>query len=253
MRLGFLGTGTIATAVVRGIAADGHNILVSERGRANSSRLAREHPNIAVAENRSVVSNSDTVFLGSTASAAVEMLEPLDFGHEQEVISFMVGIDRDEINDLVAPARCSAVMIPFPSIARGGSPVLTFPASEIVETLFGRQNTVIALDSADDFNEFLSAQAVLSPIAMMLATASDWLGSRTGNCSEAERFLRQLIASSLLPRPVNGDDSLRDLLDSLNTPGGLNQQLRNHVGDHGSYDNLVKGLDILSERMSRPS
>ncbi len=34
MRIGVLGTGTIASAVVQGIAQDGHEITVSKRSRA---------------------------------------------------------------------------------------------------------------------------------------------------------------------------------------------------------------------------
>ncbi|MGR3696939.1 MAG: NAD(P)-binding domain-containing protein, partial [Roseovarius sp.] len=40
MRLGFLGTGTIAEAVVRGLAPDGHQITVSERSAVRAARLA---------------------------------------------------------------------------------------------------------------------------------------------------------------------------------------------------------------------
>ena len=40
MKIGVIGTGTIATAVVQGIAGDGHQITVSDRSATNACALA---------------------------------------------------------------------------------------------------------------------------------------------------------------------------------------------------------------------
>lgn len=67
MRLGVIGTGTIATAAMRGIAGDGHQITVSRRSAANAEGLARDFPNVSVADNQTVLDQSDVVFVALLA------------------------------------------------------------------------------------------------------------------------------------------------------------------------------------------
>ena len=43
--------------------------------------------------------------------------------------------------------------------------------------------------------------------------------------------------------------NLSNALDSLNTPGGLNQTLRNHMEASNISDNLVAGLDGFRDRL----
>ena len=70
MRIGVIGTGTIATAVVRGIAPDGHQITVSARSAANARALAEAFATVAIAENQAVLDASDVVLIGTTGAQA---------------------------------------------------------------------------------------------------------------------------------------------------------------------------------------
>ena len=97
MKIGVIGTGTIASAVVRGIAGDGHDIAVSERGAARAADLARAFDNVSVHDNAGVVAASDVIFLGLMAEAAGEILAGLSFRAGQRVISFMAGASLEEV------------------------------------------------------------------------------------------------------------------------------------------------------------
>jgi pyrroline-5-carboxylate reductase len=55
MRIGVIGCGTIASAVVHGIAGDGHQITVSERSSRYADALAAAYDNVTVADNQGVV------------------------------------------------------------------------------------------------------------------------------------------------------------------------------------------------------
>ena len=46
MRIGVIGCGTIASAVIRGIAQDDHQITVSERSASHSNALAETYENV---------------------------------------------------------------------------------------------------------------------------------------------------------------------------------------------------------------
>lgn len=239
MRLGFIGTGTIASATVRGIAGADRQITVSERGEAHATRLAAEFDTVSIADNQGVIDPSDTLFIGLMAEAAPDILSRLTFRPDQQVISFMAGMSLDALARLVAPAHAAAIMLPFPGIARGGSPILAMGDTGLVAMLFEPENHVFALSDAAELDAYLCAQAVLSPVTGMVGESADWLATRVSDPAQGEAFLRLLVGTNLLSSPCG------DLLDALNTPGGYNQRLRQHMDEVGTGGHLIAGLNRL--------
>lgn len=240
MKIGVIGTGTIAVAVVEGMAADGHQITVSRRGETQSTGLARKFSNVTVADNQNVIDASDVILLGLLAEQARPVLEGLKFRSGQQVISLMTGPTLEELTDMVAPARAVANMIPFPGIAVGGSPILVLGDTSVVDNLFGARNSVFQMNTVAELNAYLAAQAVLSPAVLMVQGAGDWLGQQVQDTEQGEAFLRTLVGSSLISAP-----SCRQLIQSLNTPGGYNRRLRVHMESSGLLTNLKEGLSDL--------
>ena len=239
MRIGVIGCGTIASAVVHGIAGDGHQITVSERSSRYSDALAKAYDNVTVADNQGVVDASDVIFLGLMAEVAPEVLGSLKFREDQRAITFMAGASLEEANAMVQPARAVAIMMPFPGIAMGGTPIMMHGDPDLVQEIFGRRNTVFPLNDADEMAAYLCAQAVLSPVARMVNDAANWLGDRVSDKTQGEAFLRALVASSL------ADSGAEALIEALNTPGGYNQRLRLHMEESGMSAALASGLDAL--------
>ncbi len=239
MRIGVIGCGTIASAVVRGIAGDGHQITVSERSAVHSAALAAEVPEVSVASNQGVVDASDVVLLGLMAEIAPEVLGALKFRPDQRIITFMAGATLAEADALVRPAQAVAIMMPFPGIVTGGTPVMMQGDEALVQELFGGRNTVFALKDDAELAAYLSAQAVLSPVARMVDDAANWLGERVDDRAQGEAFLRLLVASSL------SDMECAPLIKALNAPGGYNQRLRLHMEASGMSDALKAGLTEL--------
>lgn len=239
MRLGFIGCGTISSAVVRGLAGQGHRITVSERGKVHSAALAAEFPEVTAGPNQAVIDSSDVVFLGIMAEAAGAVLDGLAFRPDQQVISFMAGAGLERVSELVAPARAAAVMMPFPGIAEGGSPIMALGDTVLLESIFSPANTVFALQDEAELSAYLCAQAVLSPVARMVSDAARWLGSRVEDGAQGETFLRMLAGTSLQAAECE------HLIEALNTPGGFNQRLRLHMEAAGMSDDLSAGLTLL--------
>lgn len=235
MKLGFLGTGTIASAVVRGLAGQGHQIRISPRSRARAEELAAEYPDVSIAANDVVVAHSEVVFLGLLAAQAPEVLAGLPFRAGQQVVSFMADMSLDQAATLVAPAQACAIMLPYPGIAQGGSPILALGDMTVLNALFTPRNRIFEMQSQAQLAAYLSAQAVLSPVAQLVGTAADWLGDGPAG----ESFLRLLVTSSL-----SGQDSAA-LIAALNTEGGYNQRLRQHMERAGTPETLRAGLDGL--------
>lgn len=240
MRIGIIGTGTIATAVVEGLAGDGHRITVSERSRTRSQDLADRFDEVSVADNQTVLDASDVVFLGLMANDAPDILAPLRFHDRQRVVSLMADATLADVAPLVAPAEAAAVMIPFPAISRGGSPILALGDTALIEGLFGVRNTVVPLASEDELAAYMAAQSVLSATALMVSRTAQWLAPRVAEPTEAEVFLRRLVASAL-----DGQHS-DTLLAQLDTPGGYNQRMRVAMEEANVPEALHATFDALS-------
>ena len=240
MRIGVIGCGTIARAAVEGIARDGHQITVSQRSCQHANALAAAHDNVQIADNQGVIDASDVLFLGLMAEAAPEILGALTFRPDQTVITFMAGATLEQADAMVRPAQASAIMMPFPGIAQGGSPIMMYGDRAIVSAIFGDRNTIYSLQSADELSAYLCAQAVLSPVARMIGDAADWLGQHVADPTQAEAFLRDLITCNLATTPCD------DLIAALNTPGGYNQRLRLHMEASGMTAALKSGFDKLA-------
>ncbi|MBZ0129700.1 MAG: NAD(P)-binding domain-containing protein [Rhodobacteraceae bacterium] len=250
MRIGVIGTGVIASAVVAGIAGDGHEIVVSERSRARSGDLAARFGNVRVAGNQAVVDGCDLVLVALMADAAPGVLAELSFRDGQRVASLMAGVPLANVAAMVAPAKAEAILIPFPAIAAGGSPVLVCPPSDLLAGIFGRNNHVIGVPSEADLTPYMAAQALLSPVAKLLDEAAAWMAERTGDREGAERFLRILIGGGLAAAPYERAGVLAAMLGDLNTEGGFNAELRQHFEAGGAFDLLRAGLDKLESRQA---
>lgn len=239
MRIGVIGCGTISSAAVQGIAGDGHEITVSDRSAHHSARLSGMFDTVQVADNQTVVDKSDVIFLGLMAEVAPDALGALRFRTDQKVITFMAGLTLDEVDALVRPARAVAIMMPFPGIAEGGTPIMMYGDIAVVTEIFGARNSIFPVETAEEMAAYLCAQAVLSPVARMVSGAAEWLGERVSDKAQGEAFLRELVASSL------SGQACAPLIEALNTPGGYNQRLRLHMEAQGMERALKSGLDDL--------
>jgi pyrroline-5-carboxylate reductase len=245
MRVGFIGTGEIAAAMVRGLKSRGHIILVSPRNAAMAATLAAEIPEVKVAPNEEVVEGSDVVFLCLLARVAEEVVPRLPFRAGQTVISVMVDAPLTRLHRLCAPATDIAITIPLPPIAEGGCPLPVYPASPALDMLFGARNLVLPQPSEAALNAHLGVSALCSPILDQMLTAADWLAGFTGNRDAAQAYVALMIRGYLSEHPA--PDDLPDALHKLSTEGGLNATLRAAMSP--AKDGLTRGLNGFRARL----
>lgn len=244
-RVGFIGTGDIAAALVRGLQGQGHHILISPRNATIAATLAAEVAGVTIASNADVVAGSDVVFLCLLARVAETVLPGLPFRTDQTVISVMVDAPLAKLRHLCAPATDIAITIPLPPIAKGGCPLPVYPASAPLAALFGARNPVIVLDSEAALAAHLGVSAICSPLLDQLITAADWLAGHTGDPAGAEAYVAAMIRAYLPDRAIPG--AMAGALQNLSTEGGLNATLRAAMA--GAKAEMLQGLDGFSARL----
>ena len=97
VRIGFLGCGTIASAIARGIATQTHipiaSIAVTKRSESKSSKLLNDFPSLVSIhdDNQDVLDKSDLLFLCTLPQLADEVLQGVSFdASRHNLISLLV-------------------------------------------------------------------------------------------------------------------------------------------------------------------
>ena len=248
-RVGFIGTGEIAAAMVRGLRGLGHDIALSPRNAATAARLAAEEPGVRILENAEVVAQSDVVFLCLLARAVDDVLPGLPFQAGQAVISVMVDVSLSRLQTFCAPATDIAITIPLPQIATGGCPLPVYPASPALQAVFGGRNPVLTLPDERALNAHLGATALCSPMLAQLRVAADWLAGFTGDRAQAEAYVTGMIGTMIGNLAATG--GLDGTMAALSTEGGLNATLRRAM--ESAETDLREGLDGFRERLGLES
>lgn len=251
-RIGFVGTGEIANAMVRGIAGDGHAILVSERNAGIAAALARDCADVSVAPNDRVVAESDIVILCLGEKVARAVLPDLPFRAGQRIVSVMLGLSLAELAELCAPAGEIAITIPLPFIETGGCPLPHYPGSSALDEVFGARNVLLPLSAEAALNPHFAATALSSVVLAQLDLVSDWLAEFTGDRQSAEAYMVTLIAGGLGNVPNDGEGRLAEAIKALSIEGGLNATLRAHMKESGAMAGLRDGLDAFRPRLGLP-
>jgi pyrroline-5-carboxylate reductase len=121
-RVGLVGVGAIATAIVDALMSGPHadeiDIVLSPRSAPRSAELAARHRQVRVAPyNQSVVDAADIVILAVLPDQMAALCSSLSFREEQVVVSLAAGWPPSLLAEHVAPAATVCQMIPLPMIA----------------------------------------------------------------------------------------------------------------------------------------
>ncbi|MDO5612642.1 MAG: NAD(P)-binding domain-containing protein [Paracoccus sp. (in: a-proteobacteria)] len=249
-RIGFLGTGEIAAALVETMAGDGHQITLSRRSETVSQHLANRFAGVNRAENQQVLDNSDIVFICLLADTARQLLPELHLRPDQTVISVMARVSIAELQTLCAPATDICAAIPLPPISLGGTPLAAYPDNAALRHLLGRHATIHICASETDLAAHFAATGILLPLLDQIDSAAEWLASFTGDRNSATQYLAGLIGGYC--RMLDQTPDLPRLRQGLSTEGGLNQTLSRKLADCGTPQALTQGLDSLRSGLNLP-
>lgn len=248
-RLGFLGCGEIASAMVRGIAGDGHEIRVSERNAGLAAKLEQDVVGVKVCPNDQLVAESEVVILCLMPEVAKTVLPELPFRADHRVVSAMADLSYDVVRVLCAPAQDISLTIPLPSIEQGGSPIPVYPDTGTVRNIFGHRNPVIGAETEKGLSALLGACATSLHVLDLVAHTRDWLAQESGDEDMAETYLAALFASYFNDMLVAGPGRLDAITRALSTPGGFNATVRDEMRGHNAHENLVAELNALRPRL----
>jgi pyrroline-5-carboxylate reductase len=253
VRLGFVGTGAITSAIVTGLNAAGHSsdtILVSPRNAETAAALAARFPSVTVAaSNQAVLDGSDVVMLAVRPQVAAEVLSELAFRADHHVISLMAIIAVEQVRAMVAPARVVTRAVPLPLVADRCGPTPIFPPDQVAARIFNRIGTAIETTSADQFSAYCAATATMASYFTFAEEIAAWLTRHGVPAVDARRYVGTVFQGLGNIAATTQEHSLAALAGEFATRGGINEQVVAHLKERGAFDALSEGLDSVLQRM----
>jgi pyrroline-5-carboxylate reductase len=254
MRAGFVGTGTITSAIVTGMRADAGSaapIALSPRNRDVAARLAARFPQVFVAaSNQDVLDRSDVVFIAVRPQVAQDVLAALRFRSDHRVISLVATFSRDRIAALVQPAGSVTCAVPLPTVADRLGPTAICPPDSVAAAIFGKLGVAIEVATESEFQALWSSTAVMATFFLLLDTLCAWLTNHGVPPARARDYVATMFGGlGVVGRSASA--SFARLADEFATKGGLNEQCAAELARAGVFQACSAALDAVLARLQR--
>ena len=149
MKLGFIGTGKIASSVITGICNSKISftkILISPRNKKIAQDLKKKFKKVEIAkDNQEIVDNCNWVFLSITPTVGEKIIKELKFKPNQIIISFISTITLAELKKAIKVKAKIIRAIPLPPISLKKGPVPICPPNKKVKDFFNKIGTTVEI------------------------------------------------------------------------------------------------------------
>jgi len=255
MKLGFIGSGKIASSVITGICSSKisfKKIVISPRNRSIAQRLKRQFKKVSIAKNNQEIVNScNWVFLAVTPKVGKKIIPNLKFRSNQIVISFIATINLTQLKKAIGKKVKIIRAIPLPPISIRKGPVPICPPDKQVKSFFNKLGTTVEIKNEKSSKNFWATSGMMAPFYELLKVLSDWLVKKGIKRNEAQKYITSLFVALSEDSVMNSKRDLKYLVKDSQTPKGLNEQAVNQLRKAGFYRSLEKSLNSILKRLNK--
>jgi pyrroline-5-carboxylate reductase len=255
MRLGFIGTGKIASSVITGICNSSiiyENIIISPRNRKIANNLKKRFKKIKIAKNnQEIINNSDWVFLSVTPTVGKKIIKDLKFRSNQKVISFISTITLSQLKKMIKKKVDIVRAIPLPPISLKEGPVPICPPNKKVKAFFDKLGSTVEIKNEKLSINFWSTSGLMASYYNMLDTISVWLNKRGVKKLDAQKYVTSLFLALSKDAVINSTKDLKLLIKESQTPKGLNEQGLKEMIKKDVYKSVVSTLNSIHKRLDK--
>jgi len=251
MKIGIIGTGIIASAIVTGfnIKETNHKFFLSPRNAEKAAKLAAEFSDVTVcATNQEVIDKAEWIFI-CLHKKDFEALRELNFRSNQKIVNISAEMRLHDLKSIVGDTALLAHVIPLPFIAAGFGPVLVYPEIAEVGELFASVGDVYYAESQSDVHTLQIVTGVMSAYNMLLHEIVRYSDDQGIDHDVSVKFLCSLF-NALCTRAADIPNcNLVELAHEM-TPGGYNEQAMNELINNGAIKAWRTALDRLTARFN---
>ena len=255
MKLGFIGTGKITSAVVTGICSSKisfQKILVSSRNRNEAQKLKKRFRKVNIGKtNQEIIDKCNWIFLAVTPKVGTKILPKLNFRNNQKIISFISTINLAQLKKMIGKKSKIVRAIPLPPISIRKGPVPICPPDKQVRNFFNKIGTTIEIKSEKSSKNFWATSGMMAPFYEILKVLSDWLVKKGINRNEAQKYITSLFVALSEDSVMKSKEHLKYLVAESQTSRGLNEQSVKELRKSGFYKSLEKSLNSILKRLNK--
>ena len=255
MKLGFIGTGKIASSVITGICKSKikfNKILVSARNKTVAQNLNKKFKKVTIAKNnQQIVDDCNWVFLSVTPSVGEKIIKNLKFKSNQTIISFISTITLARLKKDIKVRAQIVRAIPLPPISLKKGPIPICPPNRKVKQFFNHLGTTVEINNERSSINFWSTSGMMAPFYELLRVMTDWLVKRGVKRDNAQKYITSLFLALSEDAVVNSKLNLKYLVKESQTPKGLNEQGVRELTKAKFYKSIEKTLNSIHKRLSK--
>ena len=253
-RIGFIGVGEIASAMVEGLADSKANadlqFFLSPRNAERAAKLAEAIESATVCQsNQEVVDRSDLVVLAVLPQQTDAVLDDLHIPAEKTLVSAVAGVSTTMLGSQLPHSPTIVRVIPLPAVRERKGVTAVYPANDAVEGLLSHLGGSVTAADETMFSTLSAVTATMSSHFAFLQTITAWLVDRGWDPADADHFIRGQFVG-LGTTLAQTDDPIDNLVAAHETPGGLNEMLNNEWMDEANRDSLAAALDAVFDRVA---
>ena len=255
MKLGFIGTGKIASSVITGICNSNipfNNILISPRNKIIANKLEKKFKKIIIAKNnQEIIDKCNWDFLSITPIVGKKILKELRFRPNKIIVSFISTITLAELKKIIKVNAKIVRAIPLPPISLKKGPIPICPPNKQVKSFFNKIGTTVEIKDEKSSINFWAASGMMASFYEILRVMVDWLVKKGVKRNNAQKYITSLFLALSEDAVVNSKKDLTYLVKDSQTPKGLNEQGLKELRKAKFYKLLEKTLNNIRERLDK--
>ena len=255
MKLGFIGTGKIASSVILGVCRSKikfRQIIVSPRNKRIANNLKKKFKKVSIAKsNQDVINKSNWIFLSVTPKVGDKIIKDLKFKSNQTIISFISTINLSKLKKMIKVKSKIIRAIPLPPISIKKGPVPICPPNRQVKSFFDKIGSTIEIKNEKLSINFWSTSGMMASYYEMLRVMSNWLVKKGIKKQDAQKYITSLFLALSEDAVANSNKDLKHLVKESQTTKGLNHQGLNTMSKKGVYKSVVNTLNSIHKRLNK--
>ena len=255
MKLGFIGTGKIASSVITGICGSSikySKIFVSSRNNKIAKSLKKRFKRIYIEkDNQKIIDNCNWIFLAVTPTVGEKIIKHLKFRSSQTVVSFISTITITELKKMIKVKSDIVRAIPLPPISLKKGPVPICPPNKKVKNFFDKIGSTVEIKNEKLSINFWSTSGMMASYYEILNVMSEWLVKKGIKRLDAQKYITSLFLALSEDAVINSKKDLRYLVKESQTPKGLNEQGLKEMSKKGAYKSVIKTLNSIYKRLNK--
>ncbi len=254
MKLGFIGTGKIASSVITGICNSDikfEKIIISPRNKVTAKSLKKKFNKIIIAKNnQEVLDKTNWVFLSITPKVGEKIIKDLRFKTHQTVVSFISTINLSKLKKMIRVKSTIVRAIPLPPISLKKGPIPICPPNKKVKIFFDKIGSTIEIKNEKLSKNFWATSGMMASYYDILRTMSNWLIKKGIKRHDAQKYITSLFLALSEDAVVNSKKDLKFLVKESQTPKGLNEQGLKEMTKKSVYKSVINTLNSIYKRLN---